>query len=424
LDLYGTLRKQYSRLKSLYRSKRTPPLSRVRRISHVFPPKDTRLVAMTFDDGPTCAPSRPLSDTGITQLIIEAMAAYGASGTFNVIGSTSENYPDKEGKPGSFKWSGVRYDHYPRFGHDTAAGAANQGRLVETLIAQGHEISNHGYRHVAFGPERIVYGSRAHFTNSHEVTEDLARLHNLLTDDFGYTIKLARPPHYIDKIPDGFTSYDIYEQLGYQYLGASFDGGGWRASTGNFQEDVESMVEPLRKALKENPDSLSGHIIFEKDGYNMSLEAPAAFALPEKLKLLTSYDYRIVTVSELLQLSQFADVGPSSDTYEAIMFLTNMGKPVVYRDNTFRGNNAARLGEVMIWLGPQHTPQGLAKAGHKSKHARFASDVSRSKTPVSPKVLLDIAAQNGLSVPDTWKQSMQNPVPRWQAVLIAAEILS
>ena len=92
----------------------------------------------------------------------------------------------------------------------------------------------------------------------------------------------------------------------------------------------------LKETLEENPDSLNGQIIFEKDvKYNMSLESTVVYALPEKLKLLTNYGYKVITVSSLLTLSQFMDVDPASDVYAAIMFLISKGKPL-YRDNTFR----------------------------------------------------------------------------------------
>ena len=412
MDFYGILRKQYAGLKSMYRKRTTPPLSKVRRITRVFPPKDTRLVAMTFDDGPTSAPANPFSNLGITRLILDAMAEYKALGTFNIIGSTEENYPDKEGKPGSFKWGGIKYDHYPRFGQDSKAGAANQSQLLEELIRQGHEVSNHGYRHVAFGAERLVYNSRAHFPDRKQALDDARRLHSLLQDEFRYTMTLARPPHYIDKTPDGFDAYDMYEELGYQYLGASFDGGGWRASKGDFHEDVHLMIAPLKRALEEDPDSLNGQIIFEKDGYNMSLEAPVVAALPEKLRLLKIYDYRVVTVSQLLTRSQFLDVDPSSDIYKGIMVLLKRDKPVMYRDNTFRAHHPTRLKEAIAWLGPDQSPRSVAQVG-----------ISERK-PVTPKILLRIAAQKGVRIQGFWKDRLENPVPRWQTLLLAAEALS
>ncbi len=405
------IHRQYSHLKAIYHKRTIPPLSKVRRINKVFPPGDAKMVAITFDDGPTCASSRPLMNEGITESILQAMAAFDATGTFDVIGSTQENYPDRCGKPGTFKWGGVKFDHYPQFGIDSLAGAANQKELVNKILSQGHEISNHGYRHVAFGPERIIYNSRAHFSTKEQVLEDLRRLHNLIKDEFGYKITLARPPHYIDRIPDGTLSYDIYEEMGYQYLGASFDGAGWRASTGDLRKDVNAMVQPLKKALECNPDSLNGHIIFEKDGYNMSLEAPVVYALPEKLKLLKAYGYKVVSASRLLEKSQFEDVDPSSEVYKPLVFLTNLGKPVVYRDNTFRGSESCKTGEMRIWL----------NQSNQKPHSLESGD---GKSPLTLKTLSEIAGENGFSVPATWQRILEEPVPRWQAVLVAAEILA
>jgi len=108
------------------------------------------------------------------------------------------------------------------------------------------------------------------------VVKDLQALHELVKGVTGFEMKLGRPPHYIDRTADGRDAYDAYRVLGYEYLGASFDGGGWRASCGDYRKDVEAMVAPLKAALKHDPDSLNGQIIFEKDGYNMSAESPVA----------------------------------------------------------------------------------------------------------------------------------------------------
>ena len=126
-------------------------------------------------------------------------------------------------------------------------------------------------------------------------------LHALVNDDFGATLKMSRPPHYIDATRDGHNAYDAYRYMNYQYMAASFDGGGWLPSCGDSERDVEAMVEPIRRALEENPDSLNGQIIFQKDGYNMARRSPVANGLDEQLKLLTQYGYRIVTVSELMR---------------------------------------------------------------------------------------------------------------------------
>ena len=82
-----------------------------------------------------------------------------------------------------------------------------------------------------------------------------------MRERYGYTLTLARPPHYVDKMAGGFTSYDVYERMGYQYMAASFDGAGWLPSTHEdpeaaLQAEIDAMVEPMRKALEKGPGLL------------------------------------------------------------------------------------------------------------------------------------------------------------------------
>ena len=131
--------------------------------------------------------------------------------------------------------------------------------------------------------------------------DDLDKLDKLLWETYGYQITMGRPPHYVDAIGDGFTSYDVYDRMDYQYLAASFDGAGWLPSTLNdpeaaLQAEVDAMVEPMRKALEKDPAFFCGQIIFQKDGYNMGKRTPVAFGLQKQLELLRSYGYQVVTV--------------------------------------------------------------------------------------------------------------------------------
>lgn len=74
--------------------------------------------------------------------------------------------------------------------------------------------------------------NRDHFHGLDQVVSDLTRLHTLLKETYGYEMTMARPPHYVDKIEGGFTSYDAYDQMGYLYLAAAFDGAvGCRCTT-------------------------------------------------------------------------------------------------------------------------------------------------------------------------------------------------
>ncbi|MBO7404286.1 MAG: polysaccharide deacetylase family protein, partial [Clostridia bacterium] len=91
----------------------THRVSYTRRIERVR--TDRRIVAMTFDDGPADIPCSPdlFEGRSLTDVILDVLEEFGAKGTFDVIGDTSENYPDEAGAPGTAAWGGIRYDHYP-----------------------------------------------------------------------------------------------------------------------------------------------------------------------------------------------------------------------------------------------------------------------------------------------------------------------
>lgn len=347
-------------------------LSPVRRIERVA--ADSRVCAMTFDDGPCRLPAYPEEGgEGLTLTLLRTLEKYGAKGTFDVIGDTSENYPDTRGKTGSAQWSGVSYDHYPDFGKDADGGAANCPELIGRILSGGHEITSHTYRHVLFGKKPLVYGSRKPLEGLDAVTEDLRRLHTLLQERYGYTIRLSRPPHYVDRTKDGFSAYDAYALMGYQYMAASFDGAGW-LPLAEEQAEVEAMIDPIEKALRENPDALRGQIIFQKDGYNMARRAPVAKALDRQLALLTERGYRVITVSELLNCCPFADVSPKDPCFGAAKKLLDAGFCVCYRDNTVRpGAILTRAELAMLVFGGQTAAR---RVEIQKQHIRVCRDVS------------------------------------------------
>lgn len=325
-------------------------LSPVRRIEKVAPIKGKRFVAMTFDDGPSMAAPNPWSgaEKGLTEVLLDTLNDFGAKGTFDVIGSTKDNYPDVKGAVHKADWGGVRYDHYPNFEMDEMAGAVHQKGLIDRIINEGHEVTNHGYKHIIFGPKRIIYGKRAYFNTFEEVVDDLRNLDQLLMDEHGYKMTLSRPPHYIDKINGGFDSYDAYQLMGYNYMAASFDGGGWLPTTGDYDLDVDKMVEPMRKALQADPESLNGQIIFQKDGFNMSEQTPVVDALPKQLALLKEYGYEVVTVSELLSEMPFEDIDGEAEYYDAVVSMNKKGYCIGYKNNTFQPERIATVSELYV----------------------------------------------------------------------------
>ncbi len=293
----------------------------------------------------------------LTDVLLDTLAQYGARGSFDVIGDTSANYPDEAGKLGSAAWGGVRFDHYPDIHCDEQGGAEHNDRLIRRMLAEGHQITNHGYRHILFGKKPFVYGAREYLPGFDAAVEDLGRLHALMQTRYGYTMTLARPPHYVDKMTGGFTSYDVYDRMGYQYMAASFDGAGWLPSTdpdpeAALQAEIRAMVEPMRKALEKDPDFFCGQIIFQKDGYNMAKRTPVAFALGEQLALLQEYGYQVVPVGELLAESPFADVGREEPLFDRLTALAEQ-RAIVFSDNRLRLDDPMTVGELAMLLTPK-----------------------------------------------------------------------
>ena len=371
MNLYQLARRAKGKYKEYVKAQAGRYLSPVRRIERVAPIPGARLCAMTFDDGPAASPTNPpRSDRGLTDDLLDTLARFGAKGTFDVIGSTEENYPDVQGPSGSFTWGGEAFDHYPDFGLDHLGGVKNQPALTRRILNEGHEITSHTYAHRLFGQNRLIYGKRRYFENIHEVIDDLKRLDTLLRDDFSYQIRLSRPPHYIDKTCDGHSSYDAYRYMNYQYMAASFDGGGWQVS-GDYKKDVAAMVTPLERALTADIESLNGQIIFQKDGCNMSRETPVADALAPQLKLLYDRGYQVITVSDLLARSPFEDTGAADPVHESARALINRGYCVAYQNNSLQPDRVVTLGEFLMMCAE---PEALLAAYRAYVDAEFRVD--------------------------------------------------
>lgn len=337
-------------------------LSYTRRIERVKTGK--RLCAMTFDDGPMDLPAAPDRFEGrpLTDVLLDTLAEFGARGTFDVIGDTSENYPDTAGKLGSAAWGGVRFDHYPDIGKDDKGGVVHCDRLVRRILEEGHQITNHGYRHIIFGKKPFVYGRREYLGSVDRAVDDLNKLDQFLREKYGYEMAMTRPPHYVDIMQDGFTSYDVCDRLGYQYMAASFDGAGWLPSTlsnpdAALEAEVNAMVEPMRKALEQDPDFFCGQIIFQKDGYNMAKRTPVAFGLRRQLELLKEYGYRVVTVAELMEESPFADLDRGDPLFDKLCRL-QADRAVAYSDNRVRLDQPMTWGELAMLLAPKKEAMG------------------------------------------------------------------
>lgn len=330
--------------------RRTPVyLSPVRRIERICTSR--RICAMTFDDGPMNIPPQPDNFGGepLTLVLLETLEAHDGRGTFDIIGDTSSNYPDVPGKHGSASWGGISYDHYPDIEKDSFGGAEHCPELIRRILDGGHQITNHTYSHVLFGKKPLVYGARKHMSSLDEVEADLKRLDDLLLDRFDYKIGMMRPPHYVDRIDGGFSSYDACGLLGYQYMAASFDGAGWLPCK-TYEQEVEATWKPIEAALLKDPNSLCGQIIFQKDGYNMARRTPIADGLPKALDILDKYGYKVVTVDRLMEESPFEDVGRSDKLFPAAKYLLDRNYTIVFKNNRVMPDTPLTLGALLMMI--------------------------------------------------------------------------
>lgn len=353
MSLYTMARSMNQSIKNYKKQQAGRYLSPVRRLERFAVPANERLIAMTFDDGPMNMPPQPRlkpyeQAASLTQVLVDILAEHGGHGTFNIIGSTAENYPDRMGELGKATWSGIKHDHYPSFENDGLGGAASNPQLIRKMIEGGHQLSNHGYRHILFGPNAMIYGKREYLKNIQEVDADLGRLHDFMKYTYNYEMTMSRPPHYIDAMKDKLNAYDAYILKSYDYLAASFDGGGWLPTCGDFNEDVCRMTRLVEDAIAQDDKALNGQIIFQKDGYNMSMETPVAYALDAQMKRLAKNGYKVITVDALKAKYPFSDFNDPSKAFDIARDLDNKGYIMGYRNNAFKPDETLTIGEMFM----------------------------------------------------------------------------
>lgn len=356
-------------------SAKKPYVSYTRRITRVK--TSQRMVTIAFDDGPTDLPASPdkFSGRSLTDILLDILGEYEALGTFCMVGDTGENYPDTAGKVGRPHWNGLRYDHYPDINQDERGGVVNNPEIVRRLLSEGHQAVNHSYRHIPFGRRPFPHGKRVCLENFSQVMADLTRLHRVLEEKHRYTMTMGRPPWYMDRINDGFTSLDAFDQMGYLYLAGSFRGEGCQPLE-SLQAEANAMVMPMGKALAADPDALCGQIICQKDGYNMARRTPVVFGLRKQLDLLQRYGYRVVTAQELVESSPFADVGPQEPGFDKLVQLQKT-RAIVYWDNCLRLDSPMTWGELAMLLAPREEAihrrvQQIRERG-KSQHPHWGA---------------------------------------------------
>lgn len=189
---------------------------------------DQQKIALTFDDGP---------HPRYTRKILDVLAKYNVKATFFVIGQNIEYYPG----------------------------------IVEQIIAEGHEIGNHTYRH-----------KRTKTLDSASFCDDVRRCDGMIEASCNSKARLFRPPEgYVDdKVKE------IARELGYSIILWNIDTRDWEhASTDQIARCVTEKAE-------------AGDIILMHD--YVSGKSSTVDALEVIIPSLLSRGYRFVRVSELI----------------------------------------------------------------------------------------------------------------------------
>lgn len=149
--------------------------------------------------------------------------------------------------------------------------ASHYPDVVKRMVADGHEIASHGYRHENYGDKTPEW-----------IREDLTKSSAQIKEASGITPKLFRPPngHYSPQ------SLRITSELGYKSILWNIDSIDWM----NPGRDV--IIDRIMKRLK--PGAIV--LLHASDTPQQTAEA-----LPILLAKIKAEGYRVVTVTELLE---------------------------------------------------------------------------------------------------------------------------
>lgn len=149
--------------------------------------------------------------------------------------------------------------------------------VAKRMVADGHEIASHGYRHENYGDMTPEW-----------VREDIQKAHAQIREVTGVDATLIRPPngHYSRQ------SIKVADELGYKTIIWNVDSLDWK----NPGRDV--IVERVMKRIK------PGAIILM---HASDTPVQTADALPILLQKIKAEGYQIVTVGELL--TKYAEKG-------------------------------------------------------------------------------------------------------------------
>jgi peptidoglycan/xylan/chitin deacetylase (PgdA/CDA1 family) len=196
-------------------------------------PSGNETAYLTFDDGP---------NNTETPIILDILDSYGVKGTFFVIGSNIEQYPD----------------------------------ILKEVISRGHAVGNHTYDH----KYSEVYASHAAFLDSIKKNEDL------IFQIGGIRPKIVRDPG--GEVRNNKVLKGLLAQNGYTLMDWNIDSYDSRKPG----PDGAQIVENVRRQA-ENPRIRSNAVILMHDGTG---HINTVRALPTIIEVLKSQGFKFATL--------------------------------------------------------------------------------------------------------------------------------
>ncbi len=226
-------------------------------------------------------------------------------------------------------------------------------RLLRRMLDEGHQVTNHGYRHVLFGEKPFVYGKRDHFHGLDQVVSDPTRLHTLLKETYGYEMTMARPPHYVDKIEGALPATMPMTRWDTSIWPLPLTGQvGCRCTTARPRRACGRRWRPWWTPCEGaggGPRQVGRSNHFSRKTANMCRRTPVAFGLKKQLELLKKYGYQVVTVQRLGRTARFG-CGPGDPGFESWSASEDRG--IVYQTTWLRPGRPYDLGELAMLLAP------------------------------------------------------------------------
>ena len=212
------------------------PTSYVIRRSGWIPGK----VALTFDDGPSA---------DWTPQILDILKQKGVKATFFIVGENGETNP----------------------------------RLVQRILAEGHEIGNHTFTHPNIA-EASSEGAKLELNATQRLVQALT----------GRSMRLFRPPFFGDAeptTPDEIAAVKIAQSLGYATVGLRVDPDDWQEPT------TDQIVQRVMDRMADTNPETRGQVVLLHDAGGDRAHTVAA--LPRIIDGLRAKGLEIVPVSEL-----------------------------------------------------------------------------------------------------------------------------